>query len=100
MGRAVQFTGSNPTLASHPKMTFRKGPYSYSVETAGHHSTYTVTDGTDTLSVPILWGFGTGGQTWVLQREGKLYDSLVSYYPSIDGLEITMGEERITPHTL
>ena len=26
------------------------------------------------------------------------YDSLVSYYPSIEGLDITMGEERITPH--
>jgi hypothetical protein len=100
MARAVQLAGANPILASHPKMTFRKGAYSYTVETVGDHSTYSVTDGAKTISVPIRWGFGTGGQTWVLERQGKLYDSLVSYYPSLDGLEITMGEERITPHTL
>lgn len=81
-------------------MTFRRGAYSYTVETSSGRSTYTVTDGTNTISVPIRWGFGTGGQTWVLECEGKLYDSLVSYYPSIDGLEVTMGEERIIPHTL
>lgn len=100
MGRAIELTAENPTLKSHPKMTFRKGAYFYTVETTGGKSTYTVTDGTNTISVPIRWGFGTGGQTWVLERQGKLYDSLVSYYPAIDGLDITMGEERITPHTI
>jgi hypothetical protein len=100
MGRAIELPGTNPTLKAHPKMTFRKGAYSYTVETVGAKSTYTVTDGTDTISLPIRWGFGTGGQTWVLERQGKLYDSLVSYYPSIEGLDITMGEERITPHTV
>jgi hypothetical protein len=100
MGRAIELAGDNPTLKAHPKMTFRRGAYSYTVETVGDTSTYSVTDGSNTISVPIRWGFGTGGQTWVLERQGKLYDSLVSYYPTIDGLDITMGEERITPHTL
>jgi len=100
MGRAIELPGGNPTLKAHPKMTFRNGAYSYTVETVGGKSTYTVTDGTNTISVPILWSFGTGGQTWVLERQGQLYDSLVSYYPTIPGLAITMGEERITPHTL
>jgi hypothetical protein len=100
MGRAIELTGANPIFKAHPRMTFRKDAYSYTVETAGGKSTYTVTDGTNTLSIPILWGFGTGGQTWVLEYKGRLYDSLVSYYPSLSGLEITMGDERITPHTL
>jgi hypothetical protein len=100
MGRAIELPGANPTLKAHPKMTFRKGAYSYTVETVGDKSTYAVTDGTNTISVPLRWGFGTGGQTWVLERNGKLYDSLVSFYPSINGLDITMGEERITPHTV
>ncbi len=100
MGEAIQLAGADPILKTHPKMTFHKGAYSYTVETVGGKSTYTVTDGASTISLPIRWGFGTGGQTWVLERNGKLYDSLVSYYPSIDGLETTMGEERITPHTV
>jgi len=100
MGRAIELPGANPTLKAHPRMIFRKGAYSYTVETVGDKSTYTVTDGTSTISVPIRWSFGTGGQTWVLERNGKLYDSLVSFYPTINGLDITMGEERITPHTV
>jgi len=100
MGRAIELPGANPTLKAHPRMTFRRGAYSYTVETVGDKSTYTVSDGTHTISLPIVWSFGTGGQTWVLERQGQLYDSLVSYYPSIPGLDITMGEERISPHTL
>jgi hypothetical protein len=100
MGRAIELTAANSILKAHPKMTFQKGAYSYTVETAGEKSTYAVTDGTNTLSVPIAWGFGTGGQTWVLEYNGRLYDSLVSYYPSLSGLEITMGDERITPRNL
>jgi formate-dependent nitrite reductase cytochrome c552 subunit len=100
MGRAIELPGENPTFKAHPKMTFRKGEYSYTVETVGDKSTYTVTDGISTISVPIRWAFGAGGQTWVLERGGKFYDSLVSYYPAIAGLDITMGEERITPHTV
>ena len=100
MGRAIELTADNLTLKAHPRMTFRKDAYTYTVETVGDKSTYTATDGIHTISVPIRWGFGTGGQTWVLERNGKLYDSLVSYYPAIQGLDITMGEEQITPHTV
>jgi hypothetical protein len=100
MARAIQLPAENQILQAHPKMTLRKGVYSYTVETITDKSTYTVTDGNTTISLPIRWGFGTGGQTWVLEYQGHLYDSLVSYYPSIAGLDITMGEERITPHTV
>jgi hypothetical protein len=100
MARAIQLPGENQILQAHRKMMFRKGAYSYAVETVGDKSTYSVTDGSITISLPIRWGFGTGGQTWVLEYQGHLYDSLVSYYPSIAGLDITMGEERITPHSV
>lgn len=92
--------GSSPVLRANPKLTFRKDHYSYAVETRGDQSIYSVGDGTRTLSVPIRWSFGVGAQTWVLEREGKLYESLVSYYPSIQGLAITTGDERIVPTTL
>ncbi len=81
MGRALALPGSNPLLKENPKLTVRKGPYSYTVETHGDESTYSVSDGTRTISVPIHWNFGEGAQTWVLERNGRQYESAVSFYP-------------------
>jgi hypothetical protein len=92
--------GATSVLKANPKLTFKNAAYSYTVETHGDKATYNVSDGSRTLSIPIRWTFGVGAQTWVLEREGKLYESLVSYYPSIQGLAITTGDERIVPATL
>jgi hypothetical protein len=92
--------GENTVLQSHPKLTFRSGPFSYSVETSGAKSEYTVTDGSRTISVPIRWGFGAGSQTWLLERDGKMYESLVSYYLSLNALDFTTGDEHIDPKSL
>ena len=100
MGRALLLPGSNPTLKANPKLTVRKGAYTYSVETQGDKSTYNVADGARTLTFPIKWTFGEGAQTWVLERNGKLYESLVSYYPAIHGLDTTTGDEALTPRSL
>lgn len=100
MGKALELPGANPTLSSHPNLTTRKGPYTYTVETALGKSTYRVTDGTQSISVPIYWSFGEGAQTWVLDRDGQFYESLVSYYPSKNGLDITTGDEGLKPETL
>jgi Cytochrome c554 and c-prime len=100
MGRALQLPGANPTLEKLPKLTFSKGGYTYTVETREGKSTYSVTDGARSVSLPLHWGLGTGAQTWILERDGKLYESMVSYYPSISGLGITTGDESLAPHTV
>jgi hypothetical protein len=100
MGRGLQLPGTNPTLTSHPRLKFQKWGYTYLVETKGQQSTYSVTDGTRTIRLPIVWNFGKGAQTWVFERDGVYYESLVSYYPSIDGLAITTGDSSITPTNL
>ncbi len=100
MGRALELPDGNPTLKAHPKLTFRKGAYTYTVETHDNKSTYSVTDGVNTISLPIHWNFGYGAQTWFLERDGDYYESMVSYYPSIAGLEITTGDESLKPSTL
>src|ERR1700686_621393 len=100
MGRALALPGANPVLRDIPKLTVRKGPYNYTVETHGGESTYNVSDGTRTISIPIHWNFGAGAQTWVLERNGRRYESAVSYYPSIPGLDFTTGDEDLKPHTL
>ena len=100
MGRALQLPGTDPTLNSHPKLTFQKFGFTYAVETKDGQSTYSVTDGTRTITLPIRWSFGKGAQTWMFERDGVYYESLVSYYPLIDALDITTGDESITPTTL
>jgi hypothetical protein len=100
MGRALELSGANPTLKENPKLAVRKGPYTYTVETHGDESTYSVTDGTRTISLPIHWNFGEGAQTWVLEHDGHRYESTVSYYPAISGLDFTTGDEDLKPRNL
>ena len=100
MGRGMQWPDLNPLFKTHPQMSFRKGAYTYTVETKGGQTTYSVTDGTRTISLPIHWSFGKGAQTWVLEKDGQLLESMVSYYPSIDGLEVTTGDEPLKPQNL
>jgi Cytochrome c554 and c-prime len=100
MGEALLLPASNRTLRVHPNLSVRKGPYTYTVETHGTDSIYSVTDGTQAISIPIHWTVGQGMQTWLFERNGSYYESLVSYYPSIQGLATTVGDEALEPRTL
>ena len=91
---------SNRVLRDHPKLTFGRGVYSYEIETRDGRSTYTVSDGKDKLSLPIRWSFGIRSQTWVFEYRGRFYESLVSYFAPIGGLDITIGDNSIHPQTL
>lgn len=100
MGRGMQWPQNNPLFKAHPALKFTKGEYTYTVETKGNRTTYSVTDGTRTITLPVHWSFGKGAQTWVLEKDGELLESMVSYYPSIEGLDITTGDESLRPQNL
>jgi hypothetical protein len=100
MGRALLLPEANTVLKEHPKLTLRRGDYTYTIETRDSQSTYTVTDGKDAISIPIRWAFGDRSQTWVLEQDGRLYESLVSYYFPIKALDVTIGDAAIQPRTL
>jgi hypothetical protein len=100
MAHAVELPEANPVLAEHPSLHFHSGAYTWTVETKKGQSTYSVTDGKSTLTLPIHWAFGAGAQTWVFERNGKFYESIVSFYPGENALGITTGDERLTPQTL
>jgi len=89
-------------LSTHPALTFQKGSYSYSITRNGKQSFYAVTDGKETISLPIQFAFGQGkaGQTYVLQYEGAYFESLVSYYDELKGLDFTIGAPRGVPTSL
>jgi hypothetical protein len=83
----------------HPTLDFRLGPYSYRIDTRDGRSLYTVTDGTRSISAPLGWAFGVGrvGQSWLFERDGRLYESRMSYYEAIKALDFTPGHALKSP---
>ena len=96
MGKALELVAECKILSANPKLTFKSGPYVYTILRQEKQSIYTVTDGKETLSAPILYAFGQGkaGQTYVLERGGKYYESRVSFYNETGGLDYTLGSPR------
>jgi hypothetical protein len=102
MAQALQSAATAPILATHPKLTFRQGPYSYTIERKGDQSIYQVTSGSGEFSTPIVWasGLGAAGQTYLLKRDGHWYESRVSYYKQIDNLDLTVGARPDVPTSI
>jgi Cytochrome c554 and c-prime len=102
MAMAMEPVIESKVLTAHPVMAFRIGPYSYEIKRKDKQSFYSVTDGQETITLPVLYAFGQGkaGQTYILKYEGELYESLVSFYNEIAGLDFTIGAPRTTPQSL
>jgi hypothetical protein len=47
----------------------------------------------------VRWIFGQGysGQTFILEQDGKFYESRASYYKATSGLDLTIGHQRTPP---
>ena len=102
MGKAVEPAAASEVLKSNPRLTFSSGPYRYEIVRRGQSSFYNVSDGSNTFSEPIAYSFGQGkaGQTYVFQHNGDFYESRVSYYRDLQGLDWTMGYPTTVPPSL
>src|SRR5580700_11155151 len=102
MGHALELVGDCAILREHPRLAFQYGRYSYTLTRQGDRTLYSVTDGTDTITVPIGWalGLGAAGQTYVFERGGIFYESRVSFYKAIGGLDLTFGALGTVPKDL
>ena len=102
MAMAMEPVAESKVLIENPAMSFRIGNYTYEIKRKDKESVYSVTDGKETISLPILYAFGEGkaGQTYVLRYEGGLYESRVSFYSEISGLDFTIGANRGIPPSL
>jgi hypothetical protein len=98
MARALVPAAESAILKSNPKLAAKLGPYSYEISA----STLVVRYGDATFRAPLEWAFGDGkvGQTWLYRVNGAWYESRVSYFSAIAGLDITMGQQDIVPHSL
>lgn len=99
MAHAGKLASDSEVLRINPDMSVRIGPYFYRIQLQAGRATYSVSDGAQTISVPLLLavGDGVGGQTYVFERNGGYWESRVSFYASINGLDLTIGQ-RHGPH--
>lgn len=102
MANALAPAGQSKILQSHPRMTFRTSTYSYEIANDGGQFLYRVTDGQGTVSELLLYAFGDAhvAQTYIFRRNGKLFESRLSYYTAIDGLDWTVGDAPQAPPSL
>src|SRR6476620_8253911 len=102
IGHALALVADCQILSSRPLLTFRIGSYTYRITRVGNRSIYSVSDGVNTVSEPILYCFGQGkvGQTYSFRHNGSFYESRISYYSGVDGLDFTIGQRRSIPTSL
>ncbi|HKG15128.1 MAG TPA: multiheme c-type cytochrome [Pyrinomonadaceae bacterium] len=102
MGRAAQTAETSDVLRANQRLTFRSGRYSYEITRRGAQSFYTVTDGTSTVTEPVLYSFGQGkaGQTYIFRHDGAMWETRVSFYRELKGLDWTMGYQLREPTSL
>jgi Cytochrome c554 and c-prime len=102
MAHALALPSDSAVLASHPRLTFRSGPYSYEIVKRDQQTLYRVTDRKETIEEPILYAFGNAhiAQTYIFQRKGTLYEGRVSYYAASDNLDWTIGDAMDPPPNL
>jgi predicted CXXCH cytochrome family protein len=94
MAHAAALAIDSAPLRSHEKLIFPLAPFTYEIARRPNGSNYSVTDGTHSLSAPLGWSFGfnEAGETYVLERDGAFYESRVSFFHALDGLDTTPGQ--------
>ncbi|MGA2131748.1 MAG: multiheme c-type cytochrome [Bryobacteraceae bacterium] len=100
MGVGIEVSPNQELLRQHPRLTMDANGYHYEITYKNGASTYTVTDGAGALSLPIRYAFGVHNQTFVLEYQGRFYESLATYYSSTGALGITVGDDKIRPRNL
>ncbi|HEY3131318.1 MAG TPA: hypothetical protein VGL91_17810, partial [Acidobacteriota bacterium] len=102
MARALEKITDCQILQSRPRLIFQEGPYSYKIVREGNRSIFSVSDGSNTISEPILSCFGRGdaGQTYVFRHNNEYYESRVSFYRDTEKLDFTIGALLSLPPSL
>lgn len=103
MGHALETVKECEVLATHPVLTTVQAGYTYRILRSGDQSIYSVSDGSRTISMPILWAVGASfsiGQTYILEKDGQWYESRVSWFRELKGLGPTLGNQNYVPTSL
>lgn len=100
MAHALETVDQGKVLIDDPLLSTKVGKYSYKIERKGDQSEYSVTDGASTITLPIRWTMGASsamGQTYILEKDGELFESRVSWFRELNGLGPTLGSASSAP---
>ncbi|MHB8736738.1 MAG: multiheme c-type cytochrome [Terriglobales bacterium] len=102
MFHAAETVADATILRDHPTLKFQLGPFQYTLQRVAGGTTYTITRGSERLTLPVVWAFGLGtaGQTYVLRYRAAYYESRVSFYTAIQALDLTMGYPPTAPSSI
>ncbi len=91
MARTSMPAALSDLLRAQPKVNFTLGPYAYQITGSDSEELYSVSNGTQTITEPLSWAFGTGnnGQSYLLEHQGSLYEARLSYYRAYKAFGIT-----------
>jgi hypothetical protein len=99
MAHAATPAATAEILRGHDHLSRELSPYRYEITRTDSGSSYSVTDDATTISEQLAWAFGVShkGQTYIYQRKGFFYESRLSFYKSLQGLDITTGHSAAVP---
>jgi len=99
MSRASEPIEACEVLKRNPRLTWADGPYRYLIEKARDGYLYRVTDGAHSAEAMLLYSLGQGkaGQTYIYRKGNAYYESRVSYYQELKGLDLTIGAQNLRP---
>jgi hypothetical protein len=102
MFHAASHPSETRVLREHDNMQFREDGYEYSLVREGDRTMLHITNGAHSLAAPVVWAMGNGeiGQTYLLKNKDTYYESRLSYFPAISGLDITPGHSHDSTRTL
>lgn len=102
MALTVARAADAEVLHAHPYLKFERGRYKYEIVTSAAESTYTVTDGSRSLSALLSWAFGAGpvGQSYLYLRDGHWYEARASFFGTLNNLQFTPGRALSAPRDL
>jgi hypothetical protein len=89
-----------PEHAPSPKVvaaTLQLGPYLYRISSSQLGSRLVVSSGKQSVTASIAWIFGAGvhGQTYILDHDGAFYESQLSSFAALSGLDLTPGHAPV-----
>lgn len=98
MARAATRASESESLQQVP-LAMEIGAYRYQISDSDGKKVLKVSGGRSSRSADLLWAFGMGriAQTYVYQQNGRFYESHVSFYTSIQALDVTPGHPRTAP---
>jgi len=102
MGRDSTRAADSELLNQNRAIHFQSGPYNYEITHTAGGKTYSVSDGTRTISETLDWAVGSGnrGQSYLFRYKGTFYEAHLSFYRSTSNFDITPDHSRLPAGSL